>query len=96
VLDRIYRGEFDYKKAGVMLSGIEQEDGRQLSLFRLPPDDRPGEAPLMAVMDRINRKWGSRTMEIGAVGVRPDWKMRREKMSPRYTTSWEELPTVRA
>ncbi|WP_421015543.1 DUF4113 domain-containing protein, partial [Glutamicibacter creatinolyticus] len=26
----------------------------------------------------------------------PDWAMRREHMSPRFTTNWDELPTVRA
>ena len=31
-----------------------------------------------------------------ASGAAPDWTMKRDMLSPRYTTHWDELPLVRA
>jgi DNA polymerase V len=50
---------------------------------------------LMQVMDRVNRQWGRGTLKLAAEGVQQGWRMRRQRMSPAYTTSWNELPQVR-
>lgn len=90
-LKRIYREGYDFKKCGIMLSGLEPRLGRQLSLLDLPPDDRPDHTPLMAAVDEINNRWGRDTLAFAASGVRQGWKMRREMRSPRYTTVWGEV-----
>lgn len=101
-LERIFRPGYSYKKCGVMLSGIEPENGRQLSLLRLPPDHRPAERPLMSTLDRLNARWGRDTVYFASTGTKGQdgkerpWAMRRELRSPRYTTAWTELPVVRA
>lgn len=94
-LDSIYRTGFDYKKCGVMLTGIEPENGRWMSFFELPPDDRPQDAPLMRTLDEINSRWGRDTVSYAASGIERSWRMRREMRSPRYTTVWSELPVAR-
>ncbi|WP_341482496.1 Y-family DNA polymerase [Fundidesulfovibrio agrisoli] len=93
VLERIFRPGFRYKKAGVMLCGIEPAQGAQLSLLHAP-DERGGR--LMAALDTINARWGRDTLFPAACGVERTWRMRQGRRSPRYTTVWEELPVARA
>jgi len=55
----------------------------------------PRRAKLMAAMDQINRTWGRGTVRSGAEELTEDWRMRQDKRSPRYTTDWRELLTVK-
>ncbi|MEX3776192.1 DUF4113 domain-containing protein [Pseudomonas sp. MYb118] len=45
----------------------------------------------MAVLDRINGKWGRGTLRAASVPATPDWRMRRELMSQSYTTNLDQL-----
>ncbi|OZC01489.1 hypothetical protein BSZ36_17060 [Rubricoccus marinus] len=63
---------------------------------------------LMEALDAANRKYGKRAVVVASQGApealrrareasgAPAWEMRRERMSPRYTTRWEEVAVVRA
>jgi DNA polymerase V len=93
-LRRIYRSGYAYKKAGVMLSGLEPEQRRQASLLVDPERERKSAA-LMQAMDHINEKWGRGSLRPLATGFGANWKMRREKLSPAWTTRWDALPRVR-
>lgn len=95
-MERIFKEGYAYKKCGVMLSGLEPERGRWLSLLALPPAHRPNDKPLMQAVDACNEKWGRDTVSFASSGIKQRWKMKREMMSPRYTTVWEELPRVKA
>lgn len=53
-------------------------------------------AALMHTMDRINARWGRGTLKPLATGLQQDWRMRRERLSPAWTTNWNELPVVLA
>lgn len=92
-LKRIYRKGFRYKKAGVLLDAIQPRTGRTPSLL-----DQEEETPdrLLQVMDSLNRNMGQGTVQLAGAGLDPAWEMRRSLRSPRYTTSWDELPRVRA
>lgn len=94
ILKRIYRPGFAYQKAGCMLSDIRPRSAAQASLFAPESDGRSER--LMAAMDAINGRWGRGTMRVAAEGVDKAWRMKRGKLSPRYTTEWSELPAVRA
>ncbi len=96
ILEKIYRPGHEYKKAGVMLSGIEPRLERQLTFFTPPKIRRIKERKLMEAMDRINSRWGRGTLKPAAMGTVKKRKMQRNLLSPRYTTSWHELPVVRA
>ena len=96
VLDRIYRKGYRYKKTGVMLSGLEPLCCRQLSLLAPARTSAPKGDRLMAVMDQANARWGRDMLRLAACGVKQDWKMRQAARSPRYTTSWAELPKAQA
>ena len=94
ILKRIYRPGFAYQKAGCMLSEIRPRSMAQTSLFVPESDDRSER--LMAAMDAINGRWGRGTMRVAAEGIEKAWRMKRGKLSPRYTTEWSELPAVTA
>jgi len=89
----LFRPGLRYKKAGVMLTGVQGEGTAQLPLIQAP-DDRSDK--LMAVLDRVNARWGREALFPASCGVERPWKMRQAKRSPRYTTSWEELPVALA
>jgi len=89
-LKRIYLPGYAYQKAGVALLDISNSGKPQLDLFSQAKDN----SRLMAVMDQINCIWGRGTVRSAAAGIHQDWRMRRENVSPRYTTSWDQLPIV--
>ncbi|EDR3562071.1 translesion error-prone DNA polymerase V subunit UmuC [Salmonella enterica subsp. enterica serovar Benue] len=89
-LDQIWRDGFRYQKAGIMLNDFSDKAG-QIDLF----DDTPPRAnsvALMEVLDDLNHT-GSRIWFAGQ-GISKDWKMKREMLSPAYTTNWKEIPRV--
>ncbi|RMG60120.1 MAG: DUF4113 domain-containing protein, partial [Gammaproteobacteria bacterium] len=49
---------------------------------------------LMQTLDRINRS-GRGRLFFASEGIRRPWQMRRDHLSPAYTTRWSDLPRVR-
>jgi DNA polymerase V len=93
-LQHIYRSGYAYQKAGVMLTEIIAAAARPRTLFDDVATQQKSTA-LMDTLDRINRRMGSGTMQLLGEGVRKSWAMRRENVSQRYTTEWDELAIVR-
>lgn len=81
-----------YAKAGVMLFDLVPVDGMQLGLFE--PGDSDKSQVLMETVDRLNRLYGRRSLFFASEGIQKRWGMKRERMTPCYTTHWEDLPTV--
>lgn len=94
-LARIYRPDFAYKKAGVILTGISSASACQGSLFTQYRADEKS-TKLMDVMDRLNRRYGRNTVSFFSAGNQKSWTMRRENMTPNYTTSWHDVPVAYA
>lgn len=63
LLDSLYRQGYQYKQAGVVLSGIVPDEGHQLDLFSIVTDER--RRRLMSVADSINQKYGSDSVTFG-------------------------------
>ena len=92
-LGAIWRPGFHYKKAGAMLLDLVKADRVQAALFDHPDD--PRSQARMRALDTLNRRFGRDTVSYAAAGVRRrGWSMQRGCLSPRYTTSWDELLTV--
>ncbi|MBF0481033.1 MAG: Y-family DNA polymerase [Desulfovibrionaceae bacterium] len=94
--ETIFKPGLEYKKAGVMLTGIERADARRLTFFEPEAQADGREKTLLRTIDAINAKWGRRTVDIAACGTAKPWAMRQESRSPRSTTVWEEIAVVRA
>lgn len=91
----IYREGFQYKKAGVMLLGLVPNSIKQGSLFDTEAT-RQTSAAIMSTLDEVNQRYGRDALRLGSAGIAQRWSMKSTNRSPRYTTSWEELPTVTA
>jgi len=49
----------------------------------------------MDAVDRINRKYGRNTIRPLAVGFAHEWRMKQQRLSPRYTTRLDEVLRVK-
>ena len=93
-LDAIWRDGHRYQKAGVMLGDFYSQGVAQLNLF----DDnapRQNSEKLMEVLDHLNAKDGRGTLYFAGQGIQTAWQMKREMLSPRYTTRYNDLLHVR-
>ncbi len=93
LLRLIYKQGYRYIKAGVLLSGIIPEDVIQINVFEY--NNHVKRNSLMKVIDTINYIWGRDTLKIASSGIEQDWKMKMSYRSPRFTTNWNELLTVK-
>ena len=66
VLQSIYRTGYQYKKAGVIVMGIDPDSPIQQDLFDVNAEQIEKMRRLDEVIDRINRMHGSETIVIGA------------------------------
>lgn len=92
---RLFEKGRKYKKAWVMLTGLVPESEIQTSLFS-EVDCSNRKKSLMESLDHINLKFGKRTLHSASTGIDQPWQMKQQFLSPRYTTRWDEILTVRA
>jgi len=92
-LDQIWREGHRYMKAGVMLSDFFSSGVAQLNLF---DENRPyaNSAALMETIDRLNTS-GKGSVWFAGQGIEKNWAMKREMLSPAYTTRYSDLPVVK-
>ncbi|MBT43512.1 MAG: hypothetical protein CMF12_13450 [Idiomarina sp.] len=91
--ERIYRPGFYYAKAGVMIGDFYAPGVFQPSLFETNKS-KPNSKALMDVLDKLNRaKTGS--VYFASQKKTKDWQVKRERLSPAYTTRWTDIPKVR-
>jgi DNA polymerase V len=91
---KLYRDGYEYKKAGVMLTGLVSLNQVQTDLFDC--QDRARSKRLMSVLDAINDRWGDGTLRYAASGINRTWRTQFHRRSPAYTTHWSDLPLAQA
>nr|WP_159465549.1 translesion error-prone DNA polymerase V subunit UmuC [Scandinavium goeteborgense] len=92
-LRRVWVDGHRYMKAGVMLADFFSNGVAQLNLF----DDnapRRNSAALMEVIDKLNKSGKGRVWFAGQ-GIEKPWAMKREMLSPAYTTRYSDLPVAK-
>ena len=77
-----------------MFTGLVPSHQIQLNLF--DTRDRERAQKMMKTIDGINKQMGTGSIQYAVAGFKPSWMMRRSRMSPRYTTKWDELAVVSA
>ena len=92
-LDQIWREGHRYMKAGVMLSDFFSSGVAQLNLF---DENRPyaNSVALMETIDRLNTS-GRGSVWFAGQGIEKNWAMKRDMLSPAYTTRYSDLPVVK-
>ena len=88
----IFKKGIKYKRAGVIVTGLVPTNNHQLHLFE---HENPKHKPLMTAIDGINKKYRDYKVKLGNQDLERTWKMRQERLSPRYTTNINEIIKVR-
>ncbi|TRX54053.1 Y-family DNA polymerase [Thalassomonas sp. M1454] len=84
---QIYAPNVRFYKCGV--GAIELTDSYQLDLF----SNNINKPELMQCLDSINNRYGTGTLMLGS--MKPEkWAMKRDFMSPQYTTNWHDIPII--
>jgi len=90
-LRELYKKGYAYKRAGVVLMGIQPSEAHQTSLFK---DENPKHRCLMQAMDELNGKFGRGKIKLANQDIKHTWKMRQEYLSPSYTTNFSDIIKV--
>ncbi|MEN8858488.1 MAG: Y-family DNA polymerase [Flavobacteriaceae bacterium] len=88
----IFKTEIKYKRAGVIVTGLVPTDNHQLNLFL---HENPKHRPLMSAIDRLNKKYKTDTIKLANQDLQRTWKMKQERLSPKYTTKINDIITVK-
>lgn len=91
-LKAIFKEGYHYKKAGVIVMGITPNSETQLSLFNT---SNPKHQPLMSVIDKMNKSYGTNKIKFASQSLGRQWKMRQERLSPCYTTRIKDVITIK-
>ena len=82
-----------YKKAGVVFYGLESAAAVQQDIFSYAEASRRDK--LYEAVDKINKQFGRKALFHLAEGVLRPWTMKRDHLSPNYTTDWTQIPEVK-
>ena len=93
ILESIYKNGYRYQKAGVMFSGLSDENSKE-NLFASEKDEKINK--LMRSIDKTNFRFGRRTLSIASAGIRKKWFMKREHSSKIDTADFYCIPTIKA
>ncbi len=91
LVDLMFKPEYQYKKAGVVLSEISPTSHYQADLLEPSVSAKP---KLMSAIDQLNNRFGRGAVKISTQGAHREWQMRQERKSPNYTTEWSEIPCI--
>ena len=94
-LHKIFKEGYFYKKVGVTLLELTDRKVRQPDLFSAEPKVNEKQKRAMNVLDKIQNKMGKSSICFAAEGIEKNWKAKKEHVSSRYTTRWDELLTIK-
>jgi DNA polymerase V len=88
------KGKFNYvRKYNDTRTARPRERGeqKQISLF---DNSNPKHESLMKALDGLNTVFGAQKVKIASQDLNHIWKMKRQKLSSRFTTNLNEIITV--
>ncbi len=93
MLKKIFKSGFVYKKAGVA-SGI-LVDSNSLPNKNLFSVETLEKNELMQKIDQINLKYGEKTLQMANSIGKNNWRPKNSLCSPKYTTDWQDILTIK-
>ena len=87
-IERLYRENYVFKKCGIILNGLIQENQVQTNLF--DKVDKEKSRRLMQAVDDVNARLAS-PLCWAAEGLMQPWQVQFKRRSKSYTTDWTEL-----
>lgn len=93
LLERLYAENkgLRFHKAGVIVTQLIPEHAKQFHLFE---DENPKHLALMKAIDNVNQKIGGRKIRLGSQDEKT-WNMTQNLLSPRYTTQFDQILTIK-
>lgn len=100
ILHAIYKPNFNYARAGIMLLDLQPATRHQYTLD-LEDESFHNDARerLMQTLDGVNKRYGRGTIKLARAGAQTQhsiWQMKQQRKTPSYTTNWNELGMARA
>ncbi|MFP8967852.1 Y-family DNA polymerase [Pokkaliibacter sp. CJK22405] len=90
LLDTLFRRDFRYTKAGIMLYGLEPAKHFQQDLF-----SAKSSSAQAALIEQINARHGKGALRTAREGWQSStWNMAQRRKTPAYTTDWQNLLKV--
>ncbi len=93
-LKQIYRPNFSYKRAGIMLTDIQPENAPQTDFFQ-QSSANDKEHRLMKTLDELNNRMGKHTVYFGIQPPQHLSFVKQDFRSRCSTTRWNELTLVK-
>lgn len=90
-LRTLYQPGVRFYRCGVGLYDLVDAHQYQPDLFSSVVDN----TALMQCMDGVNQLFGRNTLFVASRGIEQKFAMRREFLSPQYTTCWRDLPRIK-
>ena len=91
-VENIFKKGIKYKRAGVIVMGLVPTNNHQLQMFE---NENPKHKPLMRAIDSLNTKYANYKVKLGNQDLKRTWKMRQERLTPRYTTNINDIIFVK-
>lgn len=89
-IDQLFKVNVRYYKIGVGLLDLTKAQHQQCDLFSKYKKNND----LMAVFDAINQRYGNDSVFIAAQGLHQKFNMKRELLTPQYTSNWAHIPKI--
>ena len=94
LLKTCFKADVPYKRAGVILSDLVSTETETMDLFGQGKESKKTES-LTEALFSINHKHGKGALKLGRLSVKTNaWEVRKDSVSPSYTTNWSDLKTV--
>jgi len=91
LLDEIYVLGVAFYRCGVGAITLENKANQQADLFT-PVQPNP---LIMTCFDKVNQRYGKGAITLASEGQSEKWQMRREFLSPQYTSRWSDIPKIK-
>ncbi len=94
MLKQLHKGNehFKFKKAGVIVTSLVDEDKKQFQLF---DEENPKHLALMQAMDKLNNKIGDKKVKLASQNLNLTWNMKQNHLSKKYTTNFKDLLEIK-
>tara|TARA_B100000886_G_scaffold190530_1_gene131131 strand:- start:28693 stop:29952 length:1260 start_codon:yes stop_codon:yes gene_type:complete len=91
-LKKIFKTNIHYKKAGVIVLGLNSINNYQYNLFE---NEDIKHQNLMRTIDFVQKKEGQSKIKLASQDLKKRWKMKQEKLSANYTCKINEIIKVK-
>ena len=91
-LKKIFKKDIYYKKAGVIVMGLNSINNYQYNIFE---NEDIKHQDLMRTIDFIQKKEGQSKIKLASQDLKKRWKMKQEKLSASYTCKINEVIRVK-